>query len=341
MAFGWGGAGGAAADAGMKQQVLASELENQLAERAYRQALIEQAKQQQDIQRQRMSQEQQQFDVEREDRATAQRQATNQRGVIDQVGQFIRTNGITAENRPQIVGTLMEAGRMPTQADLEMPGGGDPFTLGPGQVRYGPDGKQIAAGLTPAGETPDPFTLSPGQIRYGADGKVIARGAPQQSAASGSGQTADPNISKYTLETATRTIKAVDDVMPDINGWTAGWVGSAMSNIPGTKAANVSAELSSVASNIAFNALQAMRDASKTGGALGQVSERELDLLSSVEGSIRQNQSPDNLKMQLQKVRESMDRVRQAATASGQAIPAGTPRQQWTRDANGRPVPVK
>jgi len=341
MAFGWGGAGGAAADQRTKQIALESALENQLAERAYRNALIEQAKQQQDIQRQRMSMDQQQFDTTQDARATAMRQAENERGVASMVGQLIQREGVTPQNRGQIVGTLMEAGRMPTQADLELPGGGDPFTLGPGQIRYDAKGQQIATGGVPVGDTPDPFTLSPGQIRYGADGKVIARGAPQQSAASGSGQTADPNISKYTLETATRTIKAVDDVMPDINNWTAGWIGSALSNVPGTKAANVSAELSSVASNIAFNALQAMRDASKTGGALGQVSERELDLLSSVEGSIRQNQSPDNLKMQLQKVRESMDRVRQAATASGQAMPAGTPRQQWTRDANGRPVPVK
>ena len=185
MAFGWGGAAGGAADARMDQMKLASDLENQLAERAYRNALIEQAKQQQDILRQRMSMEQQQFDTTQDARATGMRQAENERGVASMVGQLIQREGVTPQNRGQIVGTLMEAGRMPTQADLELPGGGDPFTLGPGQVRYGADGTEVARGNPAAADTPDPFTLSPGQIRYGADGQVVARGAPQASASSG------------------------------------------------------------------------------------------------------------------------------------------------------------
>lgn len=116
----------------------------------------------------------------------------------------------------------------------------------------------------------------------------------------------------YALETARRTIEAVDQVLPKISNLTAG-VGSILSRVPGSSAANVSAELSSVASNVAFKALQAMREASKTGGALGQVSERELDLLSAVEGSIRQNQSPANLRKNLLLVKGSMERFRNAA----------------------------
>lgn len=50
------------------------------------------------------------------------------------------------------------------------------FTLSPGQVRFGPEGKPIAN--VPAPEKPvggeSGFTLSPGQIRYGPDGKPIA-----------------------------------------------------------------------------------------------------------------------------------------------------------------------
>lgn len=120
------------------------------------------------------------------------------------------------------------------------------------------------------------------------------------------------SASRYALETANRTISAIDEVLPKIGYATAG-VGSMLRHVPGSDAANVSAELSSVASNVAFNALQAMRDASKTGGALGQVSERELDLLSAVMGSIRQDQSPDNLRKNLGLIRESQQRFVDAA----------------------------
>lgn len=342
MAFAWGDAAGAVVDERRKQRTEAVDLEQALADRAYKQALIQQAQQQMELQRQRMAQEDQRFNTQQqrltqqdEIAAAERRQATNQRGVQDMVGQLIRTEGVTPQNRGQIIGTLMEAGRMPTQADLALHGGEEPFTLGPGQKRFGPDGREIAAGLPPQeASAAAGFTLSPGQIRYDASGKRIASGAPQQSAAKAGTSSGNGEISKYAAETARRTIQAVDDVMPDINNWTAGWIGSALSNVPGTKAANVSAELSSVASNIAFNALQAMRDASKTGGALGQVSERELDLLSAVEGSIRQNQSPANLKMQLQKVRDSMARVQAAA---GGAAPAtqqqtGGGVEEWVRD---------
>lgn len=118
---------------------------------------------------------------------------------------------------------------------------------------------------------------------------------------------------KFTADTAGRVISAIDEVMPKINNWTAGPGGALLRKIPGTAASNVDAQLATVVGNVAFNALQQMRAASKTGGALGAISEKELALLSSVEGSIRQDQSPANLKAQLQKIRDSMTRVQMAA----------------------------
>ena len=48
-----------------------------------------------------------------------------------------------------------------------------PFTLSPGQQRFGPDGQPIAA--VPATAPPaQPFNLSPGQTRFGPDGKPVA-----------------------------------------------------------------------------------------------------------------------------------------------------------------------
>lgn len=126
--------------------------------------------------------------------------------------------------------------------------------------------------------------------------------------ASGTGNKPSDASATYAMDTAKRTIQAIDEVLPDVNWKTAGAIGSVAKFIGGTEASDVSADLSSVASNVAFNALRAMRDASKTGGALGQVSDKEIDFLTSVEGSIRQNQSPENLRKNLKLIRESQQR---------------------------------
>lgn len=58
------------------------------------------------------------------------------------------------------------------------------------------------------------------------------------------------------------------------------------SSFPGSPAASVDALLKPVQANAAFSALQKMRQESPTGGALGNVTERELELLFSKEGVI-------------------------------------------------------
>ena len=53
--------------------------------------------------------------------------------------------------------------------------------------------------------------------------------------------------------------------------------------------------------NLGFDKLQAMRDASPTGGALGQVSEMELRQLNAAFGDFEQSLSPEELKYNLSK----------------------------------------
>lgn len=50
----------------------------------------------------------------------------------------------------------------------------EPFTLGPGQQRFGPDGKPLAS-MPFKPETPQGFTLAPGATRYGPDGKPLVQ----------------------------------------------------------------------------------------------------------------------------------------------------------------------
>lgn len=69
--------------------------------------------------------------------------------------------------------------------------------------------------------------------------------------------------------------------------------------MPGSDAANAQAQLDTLKSKTAFGTLQAMRDASKTGGALGAVSEKELKLLESNLAALDTAQSPEQFRQSL------------------------------------------
>jgi len=75
----------------------------------------------------------------------------------------------------------------------------------------------------------------------------------------------------------------------------AGAIGEKL--VPGLRQNRVDAEQlkETIVANIGFDRLQQMRDASPTGGALGQVSERELSTLQAVLGSLALSQSEDQL----------------------------------------------
>jgi hypothetical protein len=74
--------------------------------------------------------------------------------------------------------------------------------------------------------------------------------------------------------------------------------------------------LKSIQATIAFDTLKQMRDASKTGGALGAVSERELDLLISAYGALQQNTSPEVLRENLLTIKNVMTKIASDPVAS-------------------------
>jgi hypothetical protein len=130
---------------------------------------------------------------------------------------------------------------------------------------------------------------------HGASLKPTPAGGP------GSGQ------SPYAQERNVRNLNSIRQLMDKANGWTTG-VGSTMANIPATDARDFAAQLNTLKANIAFGELAAMREASKTGGALGAVSERELALLESALGALDPGQSTDSFKGQLQQIADSITR---------------------------------
>ncbi|WP_425084016.1 hypothetical protein [Ruegeria profundi] len=88
-----------------------------------------------------------------------------------------------------------------------------------------------------------------------------------------------------------------------------GVTGGLMSNIDSTRAGAVKNRLSTIKANIGFDKLQSMRDASPTGGALGQVSEFENRLLQAVFGSLEQAQSAKDIMYNLDRLEAIYNRI--------------------------------
>lgn len=113
--------------------------------------------------------------------------------------------------------------------------------------------------------------------------------------------------SAYLSERKGRIISSVDELLAKTSGQTVGILSLARF-APGSIQRNYAADLDTLKANIAFSELQAMREASKTGGALGNVANQELALLEATLGALDQGQSPTNMKKNLNKVKESLDR---------------------------------
>ena len=84
----------------------------------------------------------------------------------------------------------------------------------------------------------------------------------------------------------------------------SGVTGLTYSKIPGTPAHDFASSLDTVKANIGFDRLQRMREASKTGAAVGQLSNRELGLLTETLAPTRQGMSPARLRDAIKVIRK-------------------------------------
>ena len=111
------------------------------------------------------------------------------------------------------------------------------------------------------------------------------------------------------LNQAKLVINKVDSALGLVGTTTTGLLGSQYGKIPGSPAYNLRKEIDTIKSNIGFSTLQAMREASPTGGALGQVAVQELDMLQASLSSLDPNQSADQLKNNLDTVKRHFNNV--------------------------------
>lgn len=113
-----------------------------------------------------------------------------------------------------------------------------------------------------------------------------------------------------------RVNRLVDDLIPRANNFTTGMIGANLADYRGTPQYDLAADLKTLQALAGFSELEEMRANSPTGGALGQVSERELALLQSTLANIEQAQSPEQLQRNLAEfkkaVNEAWQRVNRA-----------------------------
>jgi tetratricopeptide (TPR) repeat protein len=108
---------------------------------------------------------------------------------------------------------------------------------------------------------------------------------------------------------AENVLSSIDDAEGMAGFFTTGLVGSVLADVPGSNAYDLRTAIDTIKANIGFDRLTRMREESKTGGALGQVTERELSLLQAVIDSLDANQSETQLRVGLQRVRKQYERA--------------------------------
>jgi hypothetical protein len=102
------------------------------------------------------------------------------------------------------------------------------------------------------------------------------------------------------------SVSAIDDAKKRTNWFRSGVVGGVTANIPGSPAFNLDKDLDTLKARTAFEELAAMRKASPTGGALGNVTERELALLQASEANLDVGQGEGQLDKNLERMRRTV-----------------------------------
>jgi hypothetical protein len=173
--------------------------------------------------------------------------------------------------------------------------------------------KRTVGAPPPSGSAPP---KAPTGYKYNDDGTLVPiKGGPKDTSAK------DKAVAETAKTKAEVVIKKVDEALGQVGFFSTGLTGSVLGNIPGTGAYDLDRTIDTIKANVGFNELQAMRQASPTGGALGQVAVQELNMLQAVLASLEKGQSQSRIKAQLEQVKSHYtnwkNTLEQAAKESG------------------------
>jgi hypothetical protein len=108
-------------------------------------------------------------------------------------------------------------------------------------------------------------------------------------------------------------MEAINDLESKITPLTTGFIGGTTKNIAGSPAYDLSQLIDTVVSKISIDKMMEMKRASKTGATgFGQLNQNELDLLKASVRSLKQSQSTEQFKSNLQKVKKHFMKVQKA-----------------------------
>lgn len=221
----------------------------------------------------------------------------------------------------------MTMAQLEAEARRRIPGAdiineGDHVHIEPG--RGGSGGARVVAQGPPKSE--DPMRVLQAQNLQGQiDERAEKANAKTQAIAKG----AEGRAAKARL-----VISTVDSALGKVSRGTAGFVGGNIAGIKGTPAYDLAQQVETIKANLGFAELQAMRDASPTGGALGQVAVQELIALQSTVANLDTGQSPDQLRQNLRQIKSHYQKwLNTVDEAGGGAAPAasGAPKRGEVR----------
>lgn len=115
---------------------------------------------------------------------------------------------------------------------------------------------------------------------------------------------ASDNKAQMVTGRANTVVSKVDEALKNVDWSTTGFVGNFLKEIGGTDARDLKGTLDTIKANIGFNELQQMREASPTGGALGQVAVQELNMLQATLSSLDQAQTGPQVKQSLDAIKK-------------------------------------
>lgn len=197
-------------------------------------------------------------------------------------------------------------------SELPASSGGSPFNAVLSELQGKPTGMSgQASDNAPVPNPPTPQQMAnQAQYRFGGVDVLVQPGMRQadrielQQQVNKQGDALSATVSK-----AENVNQMIDKAIEQTSGWSAGW-GSKLAVLPATDARNLDATLDTIKANLGFDELNQMRQNSPTGGALGNVTERELAFLQSVTASLDQAQSPEQLRQNLAVIKQHVAGMR-------------------------------
>jgi hypothetical protein len=177
------------------------------------------------------------------------------------------------------------------------------------------DMKSFNVYMSRAYQIANEFSAPSGQVtKYDADGNPMLTNIPggkadleaqQAQLALEQARTNELNKSLIVNGSADQVITAIDS--SDNPNLTITGFGGLLNFIPASESQNVAAAIQNIQSNLTIDQLKAVRDASKTGGAFGNISDYEDRLLSSTVATLRQTMDAQTLRKQLMMVKFMFD----------------------------------